>query len=60
MPRLNNAQRNNAIDGLQAGESQTAVPAAMNVPQGTIFRTFGNGNVTSVPPVIVPNRVDPG
>ena len=40
MPRLNNAQRNNAIGRLQAGETQTAVTATTNVSQSTISRLW--------------------
>lgn len=36
MPRLNEAQRNNAIGRLEAGESQTAVARVFNVNQSTI------------------------
>jgi transposase/transposase-like protein len=40
MPRLNEAQRNNAIDRLEAGESQTAVARIFNVSQSTISRLW--------------------
>lgn len=40
MPRLNEAQRNNAIGRLEAGESQTAVATTFNVSQSTISRLW--------------------
>lgn len=48
MPRLNEAQRNNAIGRLEAGKSQTAVARVFNVNQSTIshlrnrFRQHGS------------------
>jgi len=40
MPRLNEAQRNNAIGRLKAGESHTAVARIFNVTQSTISRLW--------------------
>lgn len=40
MPRLNEAQRNNAIGRLEAGESQAAVATILNVSQSTISRLW--------------------
>lgn len=40
MPRLTEAQRNNAIGRLEAGESQTAVATTFNVSQSTISRLW--------------------
>ena len=38
MPRLNVAERNNAIGRLEAGQSQISVATALNVSQTTISR----------------------
>jgi DNA invertase Pin-like site-specific DNA recombinase len=38
MPRLGPATRNNVIDRLQAGQSQTEVARQFNVQQSTIYR----------------------
>jgi transposase len=40
MPRLNEAQHNNAIGRLEAGESQIAVARIFNVYQSTISRLW--------------------
>ena len=40
MPRLNEAQRNNAIGRLQAGEARSAVARAFNVSPSTITRLW--------------------
>ena len=40
MPRLNEAQCNNAIGRLEAGESQAAVAGIFNVTQSTISRLW--------------------
>jgi transposase len=45
MPRLNGAQRNNAIGRLEAGESQTAVARIFNVSQ----RYQQNGSTRDLP-----------
>lgn len=40
MPRLTEAQRNNAIGHLEAGESQSAIARQLNVSQSTIARLW--------------------
>lgn len=59
MPRLNEAQRNNAIGRLEAGESQTAVARVLNVNQST-FLIFGIGFNSMDQPVTFQGQADQG